>query len=88
MSTRIPTLAKSLALLSLFVLFTAGCGRSVTRVRVAHPREAQIVVVQNAHVHSARCGHYRHDNTWYFVKGHVHGAACGHVKVKGVWVIR
>jgi hypothetical protein len=88
MRTRTVQLAKALALVSALTLLTAGCGRTVTRTRIVHPNGAQVVVVQKGHVHSTRCGHYRHGNTWYLVKGHAHGARCGHVRVKGVWVIR
>jgi hypothetical protein len=63
-----------------------GCARP-TRVVVRDPRP-QVVVVKAGHVHTARCGHYRHGKTWYLVKGHVHGPRCGHVKVNGVWIVR
>ena len=88
MRTRTRQLVQALALVAVVALLTAGCGRTVTRTRVVHPSGAKVVVVQKGHVHSARCGHYRHGNTWYVVKGHVHRGGCGHVKVRGVWVIR
>lgn len=75
-----------LALLAALALLATGCVH-------AHPRpvnhsHAKVVTVEKGHVHSTRCGHYRHEGRWYHVKGHVHGKRCGHVQVRGVWVIR
>ena len=69
-------------------LVVSGCGRPARRVHVVDHGKAQVVVIKKGHVHSARCGHYRHNNKWYFVNGHVHGKRCGHAKVNNVWVIR
>ncbi|HHL72640.1 MAG TPA: hypothetical protein ENJ29_09030 [Bacteroidetes bacterium] len=74
------------ALLLLFAGSAAGCAHH-RPARVHHAR-GTVVVVKKGHVHSARCGHYRHNGRWYYIKGHVHGARCGHKKVNGVWVVR
>ncbi len=81
-------LLTGLAVVALFVL--TGC-TAHAHVRPAHPHvhaKARVVVVEKGHVHSKKCGHYRHGGRWYYVKGHVHKAGCGHVHVKGVWVLR
>ncbi len=54
-----------------------------------HARPSAVrVVVAKGHVHSARCGHYRHRGHWYHLRGHAHGPRCGHALVSGVWILR
>ncbi len=71
-----------------FAVPMTGCAAHHHRARVVHHPQAKAVVIKKGHVHTDRCGHYRHNGRWYFIKGHVHGAKCGHHKVKGVWVVR
>ncbi len=59
----------------------------------AHPappphRHAAPVAVAAVHVHSVRCGHYRHRSRWYHLRGHVHGRGCGHQLVGGIWILK
>ena len=71
--------------------FLGACVAHGHPVAVAHHHShggAVRVVVAKGHVHSARCGHYRHRGHWYHLRGHVHGPRCGHHLVGGVWVIR
>lgn len=80
-----------LALLAALALLATGCvhkGSVHAHPRPAHHSHAKVVTVKTGHVHSVRCGHYRHEGRWYHLAGHVHGKRCGHVKVRGVWVIR
>lgn len=66
-----------------------GCGRRRHRAVVVHPTHGKAIIIKKGHAHGARCGHFRHGNTWYMAKkGHVHRARCGHHHVKGVWIIR
>jgi hypothetical protein len=37
------------------------------------------------HICSDNCGHFMHNNQWYYLANHVHGGECGHHKIKGVW---
>ncbi len=78
-----------MAVLFLLIVATVfGCGRR-HRAVVVHPTYGNAVIIQKNHVHGARCGHFRHGNTWYMAKkGHVHGPRCGHHHVNGVWIIR
>ncbi len=46
------------------------------------------VVVLRGHRHSRYCGHYEHENSWYYVRGHKHGARCGHKLIDGMWRIK
>jgi hypothetical protein len=69
------------------LLLFAGCARHHPH-HGAPPPNARVVVIQKGHVHSAKCGHYRHGKNWYHAKGHVHGPRCGHHKANGVWIIR
>lgn len=78
----------ALVLAILIVALITGCGRRHRHV-VVHPTYGKAVVIKKGHAHDARCGHFRHGNTWYVAKkGHVHGPKCGHHQVKGVWIVR
>lgn len=71
--------ALGLLALGLAPLYFAGC---------VAPRHAHVVVIEAGHVHTARCGHYRHGKRWYYVKGHKHGPRCGHHFVGGFWIVK
>ncbi|MDA8020511.1 MAG: hypothetical protein MPN21_23985 [Thermoanaerobaculia bacterium] len=75
-----------LAMLAALALFATGCVHSHSRS--AHHSHTKVVTLEKGHVHTVRCGHYRHQGRWYHAAGHVHGKRCGHVKVRGVWVVR
>lgn len=69
----------------LAALTLLGC--TVHTVVPARPVRARVVVLPAGHVHTVRCGHYRHAGRWYYLPGHVHGPGCGHRLVAGVWVL-
>ncbi len=47
-----------------------------------------LVVVSGSHVHTDRCGHYRHGNRWFLLNGHRHGMRCGHAFTGGHWTLK
>lgn len=77
---------KPLAIAALLALALTGCVVHA-RQAPAHHHAARAVVVPAGHVHSHRCGHYRHGGHWYHLAGHLHRRGCGHVFVGGVWVV-
>jgi len=78
-----------MACLALLSWMQLSCAAHSHPAPVRHPRAHGVrVVVAQGHVHSARCGHYRHRGHWYHLRGHAHGPRCGHAVVGGVWVLR
>ena len=48
------------------------------------------VVIKNDHRHSRYCGHYIHEERWYYVRHHKHAVGCGHefAPKRGLWIIK
>lgn len=78
-----------MALAIVLAIGLSSCARrTALRVNTGHPASAKVVVVKKGHKHTARCGHYRHNGRWYFIKGHHHQKGCGHHFAGGVWVFK
>ena len=68
----------------ILVMAVSGCRANVTvrGPKIKHP----VVVVKKGHIHTPKCGHYRHGGRWYIHKGHIHRKGCGHVFKGKVWI--
>jgi hypothetical protein len=75
---------RSAAWVGLGLLLATGCVRHSAR-QGDDPNRGERVLIQPGHLHSAECGHYHHNGSWYFLPEHFHREGCGHHYYAGEW---